>query len=231
MDVAPATASSAGCPLVFDVLGSLLDEDAGRRRAVERALDAPAEQVEHFVQAWSTGFEQLLAPIAAGEQPYRNSEDLHAQAALDAARDIDIAMSSDAAHELARFGRSLEPFDDVPSALEALARVHPLVALTNATSAQAFAMSRHAGLRWTTLLSGEVVRAYKPNPRMYEYAVRALEIDPRASIFVAAHPWDLDAAAEHGFRTAYLDRSGSGESARYDFAAADLAALVPQLPG
>lgn len=64
----------------------------------------------------------------------------------------------------------------MPDALEALASRHPLPALTNAGSAQAFAMFGHAGLRWTTLLSEEAVQAYKPDPRMYQHALASLDL-------------------------------------------------------
>ena len=137
---------------------------------------------------------------------------------------------------LATSGRRLAPFAEVLEALDRLASSYALVALTNAGTAQAFAMSRFAGLRWTTLVSGETVQAYKPDPRMYEHLLRVLELDPEECVFVAAHPWDLDAAARHGFRTAYVDRAASSAAEmaayaqRFDHVAPDLAALAELLP-
>ena len=81
----------------------------------------------------------------------------------------------------------------------------------------------------------ETVRAHKPDPAMYEHLLRALQLDPARCLFVAAHPWDLDAAARHGFRTAYLDRAAGSPaetaaySRRFDHVAPDLAALAAQL--
>jgi len=216
--------------LVFDVLGSLLEEDTGQRVVVQVVLNLPTAAQQRFLDGWSARFRDLVTLIRHGREPYRSSEDLYLQAAVETAEEQSVPLPARAAAELTRFGRSLEPFPEVPAALEALARRHPLVALTNAGCAQAFAMSRHAGLRWTTLLSGEVVQAYKPDARMYQHAVDALDLDPAACVFVAAHPWDLDAAGEHGFRTAYLDRSRDAGHADYDFRAPDLAALVPHLP-
>ncbi len=121
-------------------------------------------------------------------------------------------------------------------ALEGLPPSYALVALTNAGTAQAFAMSRSAGMRWTTLVSGETVRAYKPDPQMYEHVIRALELEPRECLFIAAPPWDLDAAARHGFRTGYVDRASSSPAElaayarQFDLVAPDLAALAEQLP-
>src|SRR3546814_14626237 len=47
---------------------------------------------------------------------------------------------------------------------------------------------------------------FKPAPAAYRYAIDTLGIDPARTLFVAAHPWDLRAAAEYGFRTAYIAR-------------------------
>jgi 2-haloacid dehalogenase len=49
---------------------------------------------------------------------------------------------------------------------------------------------------------------------------------------VAAHPWDLRAAASHGLRTAYIQRASEGVPApsdTFDFTAPDLAALATRL--
>ena len=161
---------------------------------------------------------------------------LHADAVAAVAAEKGEPLTAAQVERLATFGRRLEPFPEVVDALERLASSYALVALTNAGTAQAFAMSRFAGLRWTTLISGETVGAFKPDRRMYEHALRALDLEPGESVFVAAHPWDLDAAATHGFGTAYVDRAHSSPSElaayaqRFEHVAVDLAALVALLP-
>ena len=229
MKTGEQTAAHGTQALVFDVLGSLLDEDAGQRLAVDQELGLPAPVAGRFVEQWSARFHELMTSIQDRHEPYRAPEVLYAQAALDVAATTRVALTPQVARRLARFGRTLDPFPDVPAALDVLSRQHALVALTNAGTAQAFAMSQHAGLRWSTLLSGEVVQAYKPDPRMYQYAVAALDLQPQRCVFVAAHKWDLAAAAEYGFRTAYLDRAANGGYSDATFQARDLAHLVEQL--
>jgi 2-haloacid dehalogenase len=76
------------------------------------------------------------------------------------------------------------------------------------------------------------VHAYKPDPAVYQFALDRLALDPRRALMVAAHPWDLRAAAAHGLRTAYIERAGEGEpepSDRFDLTAPDLAALAERL--
>ncbi len=225
MDVGERTENGGARVLVFDLLGSLLDEDAGQRRVVEQELDLAGTATERFVTQWSARFHELVALIQDGHEPYRAPEDLYARAAHDVSAATGTTLPDQTAWRLARFGRSLDPFPEVPAALDALSRRYALVALTNAGSAQAFAMSHHAGLRWTTIIAGEVVQAYKPDPRMYRYAIAALDLDPEECVFIAAHQWDLEAASEHGFRTGYLDRAGAGHYASADFQAPNLAEL------
>ncbi len=53
-----------------------------------------------------------------------------------------------------------------------------------------------------------------------------------AHIMIAAHPWDLRAAAAHGLRTAYIQRAGEGApepSDTFDLTVPDLAALAARL--
>jgi 2-haloacid dehalogenase len=219
--------------LVFDVLGSLLDEDAGMLAASAGIVGA--DDAAAFAATWSQHVADAMSDVREGRRSYAVSEAIHADAVAAAAAHHGASVTNDQSTAAARFGRRLEPFAEVPGALERLALDHRLVALTNAGVTQAFEMSGHAGLRWTTLLSGETVGAYKPDPRMYEHAITALGLDPAACLFVAAHPWDLDAAAAAGFRTAYVDRAASSAQEmdehrqRFDHVEPDLAALATTL--
>ena len=227
------SSSSTVTTLVFDVLGTLLDEDAGQLAAARREVqdDAPA-----FVARWQQLHSAALAAVREGRRPYAAAEVLSAEAVVVTAAERGEQLTAPQVQRLATSGRRLAPFPEVVQVLDRLAPSHALVALTNAGTAQAFAMSRSAGLRWTTLVSGETVRAYKPDPRMYQHVLGALDLEPGGCLFVAAHPWDLDAAAHHGFRTGYVDRAGSSPAElaafaqRFDHVATDLAALVAQLP-
>jgi 2-haloacid dehalogenase len=79
---------------------------------------------------------------------------------------------------------------------------------------------------------GEMVHAYKRDPAVYRFALDRLALDPRRTLMVAAHPWDLRAAAGHGLRTAYIERAGEGApepSDTFDLTVPDLAALAASL--
>jgi 2-haloacid dehalogenase len=136
--------------------------------------------------------------------------------------------------DLALAGHRLRPWPDSGAALRALAGSFTVVALSNASLAQLADMSAAGGLAWHCVLSGELARAYKPDPAVYQLAIRLLGLDPAATMMVAAHPWDLRAAAGHGLRTAYVARPGEGVPGpddRFDVRAGDLAELAARLAG
>jgi 2-haloacid dehalogenase len=78
------------------------------------------------------------------------------------------------------------------------------------------------------VLSGALVEAYKPSPAVYELAITSLGLDPSRTLMVAAHAWDLRAAASHGLKTAFVARPGADPPRaddRFDLHVEDLGAL------
>lgn len=53
----------------------------------------------------------------------------------------------------------------------------------------------------------DAVRSFKPHPRCYEHALKALGLPrPQDTVMVAAHAWDLAGAEHAGMRTAWVAR-------------------------
>jgi 2-haloacid dehalogenase len=76
------------------------------------------------------------------------------------------------------------------------------------------------------------VHSFKPNRAVYQSVLDSLEESPAAVLMVAAHPWDLRAAAALGFSTAYVSRAGADSPSSdddFDFTATDLTDLARQL--
>ena len=67
-------------------------------------------------------------------------------------------------------------------------------------------MAKRAGLPWDCILSAEVFRAYKPDPRTYLGVAQVFDLAPAEVMLVAAHQDDLDAARACGLHTAYIER-------------------------
>ncbi len=192
--------------VVFDVLGTLVDEPSGLRAAIREAVPAADEAAaDDLFSLWQQHCELEQRRIQQGLRAYVNTETIDAEAAR---RVTGRAGLSDPATiaRLATAGRRLPPWPDSVAGLERLARRFPLVGLSNAGRTALLRLNAHAGLRWHQALSAEDVQAYKPAPEVYRLALDVAGCPPERVLMVAAHAWDLRGAQAVGMRTAYVER-------------------------
>jgi 2-haloacid dehalogenase len=93
----------------------------------------------------------------------------------------------------------------VPGLLR-LKRAYTIGPLSNGSTQLLVNMAKRAGIPWDLILSSDVTRAYKRDPRAYQGAIAALAMEPGEVMMCAAHNDDLEAAREQGMRTAYINR-------------------------
>ncbi|KAB2589891.1 haloacid dehalogenase type II [Streptomyces arboris] len=218
--------------LVFDVLGTLVDEPAGLRAGI-RALDPSLDDAgtEPLLLLWQRHIEREQLRILDGDRPYVASDVLDREAAGLVAGSAGVDDPA-AVAALARSARRLPPWPDTVAGLARLAERFPLLGLSNASRTALLGLNAHAGLRWHQALSAEDARAYKPDPEVYRLAVTVSGLPPERLLMVAAHAWDLRGAQRLGLRTAYVARPvGDPPTAsdRFDLYADGLADLADQL--
>ncbi|KUN24872.1 HAD family hydrolase [Streptomyces antibioticus] len=217
--------------LVFDVLGTLVDEPAGLRAGI-RALDASLDEtrVEELLSLWQRHVEHEQGRVVDGARPPATSEVIDREAALlvaDAA-----GADASAAAALVESARRLPAWPDTVAGLARLAERYPLIGLSNASRTALLELSAHAGLRWHQALSAEEAGTFKPDPAVYRLAVTVSGRPPERLLMVAAHAWDLRGAQRLGLRTAYVARPVGDPPApedRFDLYADDLTDLADQL--
>ncbi|OSC74912.1 haloacid dehalogenase, type II [Streptomyces sp. BF-3] len=228
--------------VVFDVLGTLVDEPAGLRAGIRvlttsASLSLDDSGTERLLLLWQRHIEREQGRIVDGDRPYLPSDALDREAAeivARAARAEDPAARADpdAVASLARAARRLPPWPDTVAGLARLAERFPLIGLSNASRTALLELNAHAGLRWHQALSAEDARTYKPDPEVYRLAVTVAGLPPERLLMVAAHAWDLRGAQALGLRTAYVARPVGDpptSSDRFDLYAEDLADLADQL--
>lgn len=192
--------------IVFDILGTMVDEPSGIRRGLRTLLTTLDEaRTSELLDVWQGHVEEQQHEVLAGHRPYASSTviDLEAADRVAAAADI---RDVDAIRALAASAQRLEPWPDSLSALERIASHHPVVGLSNASRAALTRISAHAGLRWHQVLSAEDARSYKPHPDVYRLAISNAGCSPDRLLMVAAHAWDLRGAQAVGMKTAYVER-------------------------
>jgi 2-haloacid dehalogenase len=193
--------------IVFDILGTMVDEPSGIGRGVRALLpDIDDERTSELVQVWHRHVDEQQQEVLAGRRPYASSTVIDLEAARRVAAEADIS-DADAVRSLAASAQRLEPWPDSVPALDRIASQFPVVGLSNASHSALTRINAHAGLRWHQVLSAEDAHSYKPHPDVYRLAITNAGCSPDRLLMVAAHAWDLRGAQAIGMRTAYIERS------------------------
>ncbi|MFW6690277.1 haloacid dehalogenase type II [Streptomyces sp. MAR4 CNX-425] len=218
--------------VVFDVLGTLVDEPGGLRAEIRAAAPAADDTAAgELLALWQDHVAAEQGRMARGERPYADSDTVDREAAELVAERAGVT-DLETRDRLATATRRLPPWPDSAAGLDAVARHFPVAGLSNASGPTLLRLAAHGGLRWHQALSGAAVRAYKPAPEVYRLAAEAAGCPPERVLMVAAHAWDLRAAREYGLRTAYVPRpvgDPPGEADDFDLRVESLDELVAVL--
>ena len=106
---------------------------------------------------------------------------------------------------------AMDPFSDVVEGLDRLAEAgHRLIVITNSARETGTQHLERAGLlaRFERVVGVDEVGAYKPDRRVYAYALDQVGAQAGDSWLVAAHDWDIVGARAAGMRTLFVDRGG-----------------------
>ncbi|MEI7933180.1 MAG: haloacid dehalogenase type II [Alphaproteobacteria bacterium] len=196
--------------LVFDVFGTVVDWRSSVAREAEAFLSLRGHKLDWnaFADRWREGYQPAMAPVRQGKRPWVSFEVLHKEILIEMLSELGVeAITADDLNELNQAWRRLDPWPDVPHGLTRLRQVGPVVALSNGGIAQMIALARWGAYNWDAILGAQVSQTYKPDPKSYLDSAKILDLRPDQVMMVAAHPWDLTAAAGCGLRTAYVHRA------------------------
>jgi len=195
--------------MTFDVFGTVVDYRSsiiaeGRRLFAGRGVDVdwPA-----FADSWRAAYAPAMRRVMSEEIPWVNVDTIH-RTALDQLL-ANAGISDLTEQETVDFNHvwhRLQPWGDSVSGLHRLRSRYILSTLSNGNVRLLVDMARHAELPWDLILSSEIARVYKPDPRAYRLAVDLLGLQPHEVMMVAAHQSDLRAAQKVGLRTAFVMR-------------------------
>ena len=100
----------------------------------------------------------------------------------------------------------MAPWPDTAEGLSRLKRKFALTTLSNASMASVFQSVRRHALPFDQVLTGELVRAYKPAPQVYNLVTSLLGYQTDEVLFCATHFSDLKEAKKFGYKTAWWPR-------------------------
>jgi 2-haloacid dehalogenase len=214
--------------LFFDVNETLLDTTELNRVVAQRLGDLPER-----AEAWFTSLlHHSLVESVTGS--WHNFGDI-AEAVLQmTATRYGITLPPDAT-PLADIIAAMPAHPDVAAGLSALQQQgFTLVALTNSSAALAEKQLSSAGLArlFTRILSVEQVQVYKPDLKVYQWAMQEMDQPASQCMMVAAHGWDVGGAKRAGMKTAFVTRKGQALyplAPAPDLIVSDIGALATKL--
>lgn len=226
--------------LFFDVFGTLVDWRGSVVRQAQ-ALLAPLGATidcEAFADAWHSHYRPAMDEVRSGRVAFATLDELHRRNLDRVLRQFGLDTLDDPVRaELAHLWHRLDAWPDTGPALARLRPRYRLAPCSNGNIAIMVDLARRNGFVWDAILGAEVARAYKPDACVYLTAAAAFDCAPGQAMMVAAHSYDLAAAAATGLRTAFIARPdeygpGTGERAanvQVDLAVSSLTELADRL--
>jgi 2-haloacid dehalogenase len=108
--------------------------------------------------------------------------------------------------ELVYLWHKLEAWPDSASAIARLAKLGPVITLSDGSIALLKALNEKNTLGFTEIWGSDTWSTYKPDPAVYQGAIAKLGLKPHEVALVAAHLGDLWAAKKCGMKAFYVER-------------------------
>jgi 2-haloacid dehalogenase len=188
--------------LVFDAYGTLYDVHSVVQRC-ESCFPGKGTQLSQLWRAkqleytWQRSLMQRYVPFSQVTR----------EALAYACAALGLELSVERMEALLSEYLRLEPFPEVPAALERLKMKRAI--LSNGSPDLLDPLVRNSGLRFDAVLSVDELKIYKPAPQVYELAVRRLGVGKERIGFVSSNCWDALGAKSYGFKVYWINRGGA----------------------
>ena len=197
--------------VLFDVFGTVVDwhgtlvDEIGQQLKFNKITNVNSEAI---VKDWVAAYSINMNLINKGLVPFETLDVLN-QKALDKTLEkygILNQFSIAQRNHMLMIWHRLRPWPDAVEGIDKLKHHYIVGTLSNGNVQLLIDLSKHAKLHWDVILSGEMLGYYKPNLHVYQNAAKILNLKPSEILLVASHPYDLKAAQQCGFKTAYIFR-------------------------
>ena len=196
--------------LTFDTGGTVLDWHSGFSNALARAGTKYGLERDWRALANDLRRRSLRRMINLGEHspPEYNFDDSH-RVVLDeiiSENSLEAFTKEDRYDIWWRTTHNFQAWPDFPAVLPKLREKFICASLTILSFRIIIDTAKRNGLSWDAVFSCEAIGKYKILPEAYLTAADWLQLRPEECCMVACHNFDLDAAKNAGFKTAFVRR-------------------------
>ena len=193
--------------LAFDTGGTVLDWHTGLSTAM--AAWGAGHGIERDWHALANEHRRRsLRQMTGTVDPGFNIDDVHREVLGEVFYESGLGGSAEERRAIAERWHQLDAWPDFGAALDRLRRQRLCVSFTILSLALIVDVSRRNRIDWDAVIACEMLRVYKPHPDAYRRAAAYLAVEPREMLMVACHNFDLNAARNVGYRTAFVRRPG-----------------------
>ena len=191
--------------IIFDAYGTLFDVNS----AAEKCKDKIGKKWESFSNYWRTTqleYTWLRNLMGRHKDFWQITED-----SLDKSMkvfEIDSSMKID----LLNLYKILSTFPEVKDALNILKeKKYKLAILSNGTPSllNELAKSNNLDNIFDDVFSIEEVKAYKPDPKVYNIPIKKYQIQKNEVAYLSANTWDVSAGGNYGFNPIWVNRNNN----------------------
>lgn len=197
----------------FDAYGTLIDLDGIHAKCVRRILEKEkaATDPDEFHRFWDQR-ERANAEAAAAAtfKGFHNTQSLNDKSLRETFEHFGIDGDYEGGVELwIEMTRRSGLFPDVRGALEELRERFATGMVSNSDNYPLLALLKREGVDFEVIVTSETARCYKPNPRIFRFALKAMGRKASDSVYVGDTPWtDFPGARELGIMPVWINRKG-----------------------
>jgi 2-haloacid dehalogenase len=210
---------------LFDAYGTLFDIHSVVRRA-GAGIRGDLEALSQLWRQKQLEFTWLLALM----DRYQDFRQITEAALRTALAQLQIDANESQARRLMDSYLAPAVFPDAKIALDALGDL-PKAILSNGSPMMLEAAVRNNGLEtyFTSVISVDQVKTYKPSPKVYELGTQTLGLPADEILFVSSNAWDAAGAKAFGYSVCWCNRSGRAMD-QLGFAPDMMVASLDQIP-
>jgi 2-haloalkanoic acid dehalogenase type II len=165
-----------------------------RKSVVEylRTLPQPPQPLDHgsFAQEWRRGYYLATREFASAPDPskFQTIDEIHMDILkrLVAKYDLAAVWPDSLLEEINLIWHRLHGWSDASAGLRLLKKKYIIGTLSNGNARLLIDMAKFSDLPWDVVFSGDLLKAYKPNERMYLGACEYLQLPPGKVALVGA---------------------------------------------
>jgi 2-haloacid dehalogenase len=225
--------------LIFDIGGTVFDWHTAIIEAVNEVIPEETRakmNLGSFAYSCRDKFLSFNTAVMRGDKPWMTSDQMLSAVMTEMCEEFSLPTSGKTV--LDKAWRNMPAWPGAREGIAELRKKYIAAPLTILSWPMAVGSSRRNGIEWDSILSCDILGVYKPDPRCFARAAEIIDCSPQNMMMVAAHPSDLRAAQECGYRAAYVlprledpgeDYTDPGFASEFDFVAKDFLDLASQL--